>query len=49
MINQILQWAGIVLLLIIALGLTFGWFGKKQTGCNCCEFKDKCEKNKKDC
>ena len=34
MINLILQWVAVILLMIIALGLTFGWFGKKkQTGC----------------
>ena len=50
MINLILQWVAVILLMIIALGLTFVWFGKKkQTGCNCCEFKEKCSKNKRDC
>lgn len=50
MINLILQWVAVILLLIIALGLTFGWFWeKKQTGCNCCEFKETCSKNKRDC
>lgn len=48
LMNNILQWSGVVLLFVFALGFTLGWFGgKKKSGCESCGIKDKCSKRTK--
>lgn len=47
--NNILQWGGVILLFVFALGFTLGWFGsKKKSGCDSCDIRDKCSKLTKD-
>lgn len=45
--NEILQWGGVLVLFVFALGFTLGWFGgKKHKGCHGCDLKDTCLKNR---
>lgn len=49
LMNNILQWGGVVVLFVFALGFTLGWFGgKKKSACHSCELKDKCSKRPKE-
>ncbi len=45
-VNQIAQWAGVAILVALAVVYILGWIRGRKSSCDCCELKDSCSKNK---